>query len=196
MADEYDDFVLEEDPTSAEGGDRASEEVSDDTEALFAQKLKKVKNALKKCEAEKQEYLDGWQRAKAEFANLRKQDETRHAERSKYAEQGLVEDLIPVLDSFDMAMGNKDAWEKAPEEWRKGIEHIHAGLLQKLQSRGLVKIESEGRTFDPELHEAVQNVPVDSEKLDHTVVSVLQAGYKLHDRVIRHAKVQVGVFEG
>jgi molecular chaperone GrpE len=179
--EEHEDIVFEEDAG-------ASENIGPDIQ----KKLKKAKDALKKCEAEKQEYLDGWQRSKAEFANLRKQDEKDNASLRKYAEQGLIEELIGVLDSFDMAMGQKESWESAPEEWRKGIEHIYSGFLHKLESRGLSRIDAKGRSFDPELHEAVQNVPVEAQEDDQTVVVVLQAGYRLHDRVIRHAKVQVG----
>lgn len=181
--DEQEDFIFEED-------DAAVENIGPDIQ----KKLKKAKDALKKCEIEKQEYLDGWQRAKAEFINLRKQDEKDSASLRKYAEAGLIEELIPVLDNFDMAMANKEAWEKAPEDWRKGVEHIRDGLMSTLEAHHLTRIDAEGRSFDPELHEAVANVPVESEEQDHTVIRVMQAGYRLHERVIRHAKVQVGVY--
>lgn len=185
MKDEHEeDIVFEEDEAAAEN-----------VGADFQNKLKKVKDRLKKCEAEKQEYLDGWQRSQAEFANLRKQDEKERVEILKYAEQGILEELLAVVDSFDMAFSNKEAWESAPENWRMGIEHIYNQLSGILDNHGLTKINAEGQEFNPETHEAVENVPVDDKKQDHKVISVLQTGYTLNGKLIRPAKVKVGVLE-
>jgi len=170
------------------------EEYEENTGADSSKKLQKLKDKLKKCEAEKQEYLDSWQRAQADFINLRKQDEKEKQELKKYAEKALIEDLVGVLDSFDMAFSDKEAWEKAPENWRKGIEYIYNQFSGILSDRGLSRIGESGEGFNPDIHEAVSNVEVQDEDKDNTVVKVLQVGYKLHDKVIRHAKVEVGEF--
>src|SRR5207244_2477593 len=89
-----------------------------------AEAIKKLRERLKKAEAEKQEYLTGWQRAKADLVNARKRDEEDLKEFVRFANERLIEGLIPVLESFDMAMGNKEAWEKADKNWRVGVEYI------------------------------------------------------------------------
>src|SRR3989344_1423176 len=86
--------------------------------------VKKLRERLKKCIEEKQEYLDGWQRTKADFVNARREEEKRLAELLKFAEVALIMDILPVLDSFDMAMSDKAAWESVSKEWRSGMEAI------------------------------------------------------------------------
>ncbi len=180
--------------TAADGGnnDEVQFEDIEDTENPGAA-LKKLREKLRKCEAEKKEYLDGWQRMRADFANARKEDDTRRGEMIKFASEGLVEDMLPVLDSFGMAFGNKEAWEKVDANWRKGVEYIHAQMLSVLESRGLVEIGVVGEKVDPRNHIATEVVPVDDESKVDTVVEVTQKGYRLHSKVIRPAKVKVGI---
>ncbi len=154
--------------------------------------LKKLREKLRKCEGEKKDYLDGWQRMRADFANARKEDDNRRGEMIKFASEGLVEDLLPVLDSFSMAFANKEAWEKVDANWRKGVEYIHAQILSVLESRGLQEIGVVGEKVDPRNHIAVEGVPVEEKKVD-TVIEVIQKGYRLHNKVIRPAKVKAGV---
>ena len=85
---------------------------SDDS-SIPVKKIKKIKEELKKCQAEKQEYLDGWQRVKADFVNLKKRSEKDRTAFAKYANENFILELLPALDSFDQAFGNKEAWEKA-----------------------------------------------------------------------------------
>jgi molecular chaperone GrpE len=153
--------------------------------------LRKLREKLKVCEKEKKEYLDGWQRMRADFANVRKDEETRRGEMIKFAAEGLVDDLLPVLDSFSMAFGNKEAWEKVDENWRKGVEYIYAQMYSVLESRGLTEIGKVGEPTDPRLHVAIEETPAPSEKQAGTVSEVVQKGYRLHSKVIRPAKVKV-----
>jgi len=155
--------------------------------------LKKVREKLHKCEAEKKEYLDGWQRMRADFINARKEDDARRGELIKFASEGLVDDLLPVLDSFTMAFANKEAWEKVDANWRKGVEYIYGQLLSVLESRGLAEIGSVGEKIDPRNHIAIEEVKIDGPTQIDTVVEVIQKGYRLHNKVIRPAKVKVGV---
>lgn len=152
--------------------------------------LKKLREKLKTCEKEKKEYLDGWQRMRADFANIKKDEDTRRGEMIKFASEGLVDDLIPVLDSFAMAFGNKEAWEKVDENWRKGVEYIYAQMYSVLESRGLTEIGKVGEKVDPRTHVAIEEVPPTSEKEENTVSEVIQKGYRLHSKVIRPAKVK------
>ena len=148
--------------------------------------LKKLREKLKTCEGEKKEYLDGWQRMRADFANARKEEDLRRGELIKFASEGLVEDLLPVLDSFSMAFANKEAWEKVDANWRKGVEYIHAQLLSVLESRGLASVGVIGEAIDPRLHIETEHVPGSALKVG-TVVEVIQTGYRLHNKVIRPA---------
>ena len=158
----------------------------------FGGKNKKDADKLKKCQEEKQEYLDGWQRARAEVANLKKV----HAEEkllfTTLGKQQIVEDLIPMLDNFQAAFSNKNAWEQVPETWRVGVEYIYKQFIETLQNNGVEEFGSVGDEFNNELHEAVEMVSGDeNDAKAGTVTEVIQSGYKIKDRIVRPAKVKV-----
>lgn len=172
-------------------GDVSFEEV--DEEGDPKAQLTKLREKLRKCEGEKKEYLDGWQRMRADFANARKEEEARRGELIKFASEGLVEDLLPVLDSFTMAFANKEAWEKVDSNWRKGVEYIYAQLFSVLESRGLVEIGVLGESVDPRLHIEVGTLDTDNDSDVGKVLEIVQKGYRLHSKVIRPAKVRGGI---
>lgn len=178
---EEEDIVLEED----------AETKGIDTKDIVA----KLREKLKIAESEKQEYLNGWQRAKADYINSRKKDEETNRELAKYATEDVLLDIIPVLDSFDMAFGNKEAWEKISLDWRKGVEYIYSQLLSVLGSRGLKQNIPIGEIFDPMKHEAVETIDTENESEDQKIVAVVQKGYSLGDRVIRAAKVKIALYK-
>ncbi|MFM2357405.1 MAG: hypothetical protein RJA61_142 [Candidatus Parcubacteria bacterium] len=178
VEEELSDVVPEEDSDHARGGETKSEVV-------------RLKEKLKEVEAKKQEYLDSWQRAQAEFINIRKRDEERNKEIVKFANEDVLLQIIPVLDSFDMAFGNKESWEKVSKDWRIGVEYIYSQLLGVLQNNGVVQLNPENELFNIEFHEAIEEVPVEKEK-EGKIITVIQKGYKLNDRIIRTAKVKVG----
>ena len=153
--------------------------------------LKKLREKLKACEKEKKEYLDGWQRVRADFSNVKKEEETRRGEMIKFASEGLVEDMLPVLDSFSMAFSNKEAWEKVDANWRKGVEYIFAQMYSVLESRGLTEIGKIGEHVDPRLHVAIEEIPTTLPEQADTIAEVVQKGYRLHNKVIRPANVKV-----
>lgn len=152
--------------------------------------LKKLRERLRKCEEEKKEYLDGWQRMRADFANARKEEDVRRGEIIKFASEGLVEDLLPILDSFSMAFSNKESWEKVDANWRKGVEYIYTQFLSVLESRGLVEIGVVGEHIDPRIHVAIETIPTDDTHKEDTVSEIIQKGYRLHSKVIRPARVK------
>jgi molecular chaperone GrpE len=157
--------------------------------------VKELREKLKKALAEKQEYLDGWQRAKADFVNARKRDEEGRKEMVKYASEEILSELIPVLDSFTMAFANKEAWEKVDKNWRMGVEYIYSQLGNTLDSHGLKAYDPKGEKFDPMKHSAVASIPVTDESQDHVVLEVLQKGYILNDKIIRPAQVKIGEYK-
>lgn len=157
--------------------------------------IKQIKAKLRASEEKAQEYLTGWQKAKADLVNLRKEDERRTQERLKYAEEALILDLLPVIDSFEMAFSNKETWEKLPEDWRKGVESIHTQLSDILTKYGAQIINPLGKPFNPQYHEAVSVEAVSAEADDNTIRQVIQKGFMMHEKIIRTAKVIVGEYK-
>ena len=147
-------------------------------------------DALAKVTAERDEYLQGWQRAKADFANAKKRMEESMSEYRTMANEGLIEELLPVLSSFEMAFSNKEAWEKIDKNWRMGVEHIYMQLKGILNQNGLKEVDPMGTKFDPNLHEAVRHEP-SSNAEENTIIQVLEKGYTLGTKLIRPAKVVV-----
>ena len=157
--------------------------------------LKKLRERLKTCVDEKQEYLDGWQRERAQFANLRKQDEKDKKEFIKFANENLISELLPVLDSFNSAFANKESWEKVDKNWRVGVEYIANQLKKVLEDSGVKEIDPIGQKFDPLRDEAIEFEPVTDEKQDNVVVAVLHKGYTYNNKVMKAPKVKVGEFK-
>ena len=157
--------------------------------------VKKLRDDLKKARAEKDEYLIGWQRAKADYVNLQKELDLVRLSSSMLAKEKMVKNLLPVLDSFDMAFANKETWEKVDPNWRTGVEYIFAQFMTGLSDSGIEKIDKAGVPFDPNLHQSIESIPTDDQSRDHTLEKVLQAGYKMGDRVIRPARVNIYEFK-
>jgi molecular chaperone GrpE len=155
--------------------------------------LQKLRGKLKACEAERQEYLTGWQRAKADLVNARRDAERERETFARFAAEGLIRELLSVLESFEMAFADKAAWEQAPPEWRKGIEHIHAQLVAVLERAGLTSVNPIGEQFDPSRHESAGEQSVERAEDDHKIVAVVRKGYRLYDKLVQPARVIVGI---
>lgn len=152
--------------------------------------IKKLRDKLHSCEKEKIENLSGWQRAKADLINLKRTEEDSRRKNVLHAEISLIEDLIPTLQAFDMAMGNRSAWESVSKDWRLGIEYIHSKFLEALKSRGLQIIDPIGEAFDPNIHEAVEMEKIANSETNK-IVKVMQKGYSLNGKLVSPAKVVV-----
>jgi molecular chaperone GrpE len=155
-------------------------------------KIKDLREKLKIAEAERMEYLSGWQRAKADLVNARKRDEEDKKEFIKYANEDLIGEILSVLDSFDMAFANKETWEKVDKNWRMGVEYIYSQLLSTLERFNLKSINPVGQKFDPNYHISAENVPVTDKSQEGMITNVIQKGYELNGKVIRAPKVKVG----
>lgn len=169
-----------------------------DEEVTGANKLKQLRQKLQTSTEEKRQVMEDAAREKADFLNARRRLEGERAlDRIRYTKKH-IEALLPLADSFEMARSNKEAWEKADEGWRKGIEGIQTQLMKLIESYGVHVIDPIGVAFDPYKHEAIGMTPVTDKKLDHTVTNVLQKGYeiKVGDdmEVIRPARVTTGEF--
>ncbi len=174
------------------------EEELEDIEENSAQKIKKLKQQLKDCEKEKMEHLENLQRAKAEFLNGKRRLEEERLQYKERAVTNQIEKLLPLSDSFFMAMSNKEAWEAIDQTWRKGVESIYTQLQSLLSSYNVYEINPIGAEFDPAVHDAMANVPVDDEAMHHKVISVIQSGFirKIGDKelLIRPARVTIGEY--
>lgn len=166
-------------------------EFNEDGEEDLKKTLKKLRADLKQIKAEKEEYLTGWQKERADFANYRKQEEDRKAIFSEAMRERILTRFLTVSDSFDMAFANKEAWEKVDENWRKGVEYIYVQMNTIFEEYGVKAIGEVGESFDPNIYQSIDVVETNKKEQDHTVANVIQKGYKLGERVIRAARVNV-----
>ena len=143
------------------------------------------------AEAKAAEYLEGWQRARAEFANARKRLERERGEARRNATIDVVGRLLPILDDFERAMESVPG-NIANDSWFEGVALVYRKLTSILDNVNIERIEAVGQPFDPNLHEAVLQEESD-EYESGVVVRELQTGYRLNDRVIRPAMVVVAV---
>lgn len=175
-----------------EENDITIEESTEEGEAISGgAKIKKLQEQIKTLQKEKQEYLDGWQRARADYANLQKTTDEDRKRMRTLIEENFIEELLPTLDSFLMAMSNKQAWEKVDPAWRTGVEYIYSQLMNTLESHNFKIFGEIGETFDPAKHEAVGEESTGDEKLDHTIAKVNQKGFMLGESILRPARVTV-----
>jgi molecular chaperone GrpE len=138
---------------------------------------------------ENEELIDTLQRLQADFDNYRKRTLREQTARTASASQALVARLLPVLDNFELAVSAAEQ-SRDFDRMLKGVEMVFGELREVLQGEGLVKIEAEGKPFDPERHEAV--VAVEQEDTEPgTVVDIVRTGYELRGKVLRPAMVKV-----
>ncbi len=186
---------LDTDPGDDSRDDVVYEDNVENTGADYKVKTDKLRARIKELEEKNTELLNSWQRDKADFMNLRKRDEEEKKEFAKFAKSDVISEIIPVLDSFESAMKNKEAWEKVDRNWRVGVEYIHSQLLGILVSHGLSVINPLGEMYNHVRDEAIENVRVEDESENGKVLEVVQVGYNLGGKEIRAPKVKIGHFE-
>ena len=148
-----------------------------------------LEQKLEKAETEAAEYLEGWQRARAEFANARKRLERQRVDARRNATVEVVSKLLPILDDFDRALENVPG-EISDHDWFEGVALVHRKLRSILETLGIERIEAVGQPFDPNFHEAVLREESDQYE-SGIVIKELQPGYRLEERVIRPSMVVV-----
>lgn len=141
------------------------------------QLVKRLREKLKKAVEEKQEYLDGWQRARADFANYKREEVNMQSDKEARIKASFVETLLPALDSFEMALKHNPTEE---------LKLVHKQLLIALKELGVEQFGTVGEEFDPHLHEALAKVG-SGEKVE----SVERSGYKIQSTIIRPAQVTI-----
>lgn len=189
------DLDLGDVPNSAGESDEDEEvvefEFNDDGEEDLKKTLKKLRADLKVAKKEKEEYLTGWQKERADFANYKKQEDDRKSMFSESIRERILSRFLTVIDSFNMAFSNREAWEKVDENWRKGVEYIYVQMNTVFEEYDVKSIGEVGDTFDPNLHESIEMIETNEKEKDHKVANVIQKGYRLGERILRPARVNV-----
>ena len=143
---------------------------------------------LQKLQAERDLLFDRLARQQAEFDNYRKRSTREQQEFRQYAVSDALKQFLPVLDSFDRALATPSSAEDS--KLREGVELVRKQMLDTLARLGVTPIEAEGAAFDPQVHEAIEMVETRDAKDNH-VITELQRGYRLKDRLLRPAMVRV-----
>lgn len=151
----------------------------------------KVVSDLKGTEEKLAEMQDKYVRLSAEFDNYRKRTLREKIELSKYAAEDLFRKIIPIMDDFDRALIHMDTASDSTAI-KDGIDLIYTKFSEFLKQNGIKEIESLNTSFNVDLHEAIAKIPVQEEDRKGTVVDVVQKGYFIQDKVLRHSKVVVG----
>lgn len=181
----------EEEKAAGAPAEEAGERPQPEAEAAPVEQgeLERLQQELEEARAQAAEYLEGWQRTQAEFANYRKRQEAERRQWTQMSNAALIGKVLPVLDDLERAIQTlPSGLEKLT--WVEGIFLIKRRLEMILESEGVKPIETQGKTFDPLYHEAVTYEEVEGFE-DGQIIGEIQRGYMLGDRVIRPALVRV-----
>jgi len=183
-----DEETLNEEPVAET--DKEAESAEEKSEEVAEEEVEE-KTPLEKAQGEIEELKDKWLRSVAEFENYRKRTLKERAELILNGGEKVITAILPVLDDMERAIENGEKTDD-PAVLREGMELIHQKFMKTLEGQGVSKIETEDADFDTDVHEAVAMVPGMGDDKKGKVIDCLQKGYKLNDKVIRHAKVAVG----
>ena len=182
--EEMEDDVLnniENQDLEQDGSSTESEDLGNSEELSLEEQLKEDLNK------EKDKFL----RLFAEFENYKRRTSKERMDLFKTAGQEVIVSLLPVIDDFDRAL--KEISKSEDQEMFKGVELISNKFKETLKSKGLQQIEvKQGDAFDAEIHDAITQIPAPNKKLKGKIVDVVEMGFKLGDKIIRHPKVVVG----
>lgn len=156
---------------------------------MLEEKTEDLKKKLEECERRVSEYLAGWQRARADLLNYKKEELERVGQLIKYADVGIILKILPILDNFELAL------KKIPENLKndgyiKGLFQIKSQIQDFLKNQGLEEIKSVGEKFDPNLHEVVEEIEEKGKEVG-IIIEEVQKGYLIRDRLLRAAKVKI-----
>lgn len=189
MTEEAEVRVEEEEARERASNEAAPRDVSAEATQDRTGELEALSAELEAARAQAAEYLDGWQRARAEFANYKRRQEADRSQMMLLASAGLLVKLLPVVDDFERAFATLPSCLDQLT-WVDGLALIKQKLDLILQSEGVTPIEVEGKAFDPNVHEAITYEVLDGFE-DGQVIGGVQRGYMLGDRVLRPALVRV-----
>jgi molecular chaperone GrpE len=169
--------------------DQPEAEIGAEEDLITYEDLETLQTELEEAQAKTQEYLDGWQRALADFSNYKRRVERDQQLNYQNTIGIVVKRYLPILDDLERALNNRPA-EGDGAVWAGGIELIYRKFLMALEADGVQPMQAEGEQFDPNLHEAISQEPSPDHESGQ-VIEVLQKGYLLGERVLRPAIVRV-----
>lgn len=176
--------TTQNDQASPAGGEQALQAA-----VITPEEAEALRNELSQWQAKANEYLEGWQRTRADFSNFKKRVERDQAQVYQNAAANVILKFLEVLDDLERALKNRPQ-QGDGAAWADGIELIYRKFSAILEAEGVTPIEAEGQTFDPLLHEAVtreENTGLESGQ----IIEVVKQGYRLGERVLRPAQVRV-----
>ncbi len=180
--EEKEDALEQEDPQGEELRDQSVEDESEGADQ---------RSREEELQAELEKEKDKFLRLFAEFENFKRRTSKERMDLFKTAGQEVMVSLLPVLDDFERAL--KELGRSSENELFKGVELIHHKFKDTLKAKGLEEIEAkEGDAFDAEIHDAITQIPAPNKKLKGKIIDVVEKGYRLGDKIIRHPKVVVG----
>lgn len=156
--------------------------------------LEKLKEELEKVKKEREEFLKGWQRERANFLNYKKDEEKRFQEIIKFSNERIIKNLLPILDSLELAISSlnpKEGLSEKEDNYLKGLALIYSQLEELLRKEGVEVINPQkGEEVNPQFHEVISEAEAEGIK-EKTIFQVLEKGYLLNGKVIRPARVIV-----
>ncbi len=155
----------------------------------FQAEVESLKQELENTRSKSEEYLDGWQRSRAEFANYKKRVEREQASIYQTTSTTIIKRYLDILDDLERALNNRPP-EGDGKIWAEGIELIYRKFLSILENEGVVIMKAQGEQFDPNLHEAISSEEND-EFESGQIIEVVKQGYTQGERVLRPALVRV-----
>jgi molecular chaperone GrpE len=167
--------------------DIAKEQVEKQTVNETVEEISVEEKLQQDLSSEKDKFL----RLFAEFENYRKRTARERLDLIETAGQSVMRSILPVLDDFERALGHIEE-DKEAEDLRKGVMLIYQKLLTTLEQKGLKEMESKGKIFDSDFHQAITEIEVPNKKQKGKVYDVIEKGYFIGDKILRHAKVVVG----
>ena len=173
------------------GHDVPDEHRSDADQAPAVDGDDSLREMLEEAERERDQFRAMAQRAQADLVNYRRRAEDERETLRRNITSGLLMDMLELVDDFDRALDYLPD-DVAPPQWLEGLRIARRGLDRRLERQGVSRIESAGRQFDPNVHEAIQSVPTDDHP-EGAITSVVREGYMLNDRLLRPAQVVVAV---
>jgi len=189
-------MVDQEPKNPAEENEKVEGQVSAETDGSHpeetgheAVQLEAIQKELEEYRSKADEYLDGWQRSRAEFMNYKKRVERDQAQLYQVTAGNIIRQFLEVMDDMERALVNSPA-DGEGKAWAEGIELIYRKLQKILETYEVTEIKAQGQPFDPNLHEALTSEESD-EYESGQVIEVLQKGYLIGDRVLRPARVRV-----
>jgi molecular chaperone GrpE len=176
-------------PDAKDSANTNANNATPDTTMDSAQVVSGVETDLSSVQAKAAEYLEGWQRSRAEFANYKKRAEKEREDIYQIAAADTLKKILPIIDDLDRAVSNLPVG-KEEDDLIKGFVLIHRKLLSLLENSGIKIVNPKGEVFNPDLHEAIGTDESSDVESGH-VSAVLQKGYMYGDKVLRHAMVRV-----